>query len=130
MDLAISAKGRVLGRKFFLLRWFANLTIYLAFMPLVICHLLCHLYQAIAFTIYDIPKVHLRDYLILDRGKLKKLNGIQRLNCVYCGYANCVISWIKATANQTEAYACGIKHSVMKPGQEYQKDFYPYEKFL
>lgn len=129
MDLAVSAPGKRFGKKFFLLPWIANITIYLPFIPIVLMHVLCLFYQAIAFTIYDIPKVHLRDFLILDRGKLKKLNWVQRLNCVYCAYANGVLAWLKATGNQTEAYACAIKHSVTKAGQEYQADFYPYEKY-
>ncbi|HVW66646.1 MAG TPA: hypothetical protein VHA78_02850 [Candidatus Peribacteraceae bacterium] len=130
MDLSVGAPGKTLGTKFFLLCWIANLVIYLAFFPLVVCHALCWLYQLIAFSIYDIPKIRLHDYLSVDRGKLKKLNGVQRLNCVYCGYANGVLAWMTATAHQTEAYACGIKHNVMKVGQEYQKDFHEYKKFL
>lgn len=129
MNLSVSKPGLSLAKRFFLLRWIANLVIYLAFFPLIVCHVLCHLYQAIAFSIYDIPKIHLEDYLILDRGRLKKLNVIQRLNCVYCGYANGVLAWMRATANQTEAYACGVKHSVSKMGQEYQKDFHEYDEY-
>jgi len=48
---------------------------------------------------------------------------------MYCGYANGLIAWIKATLNVTEAYSCAIKHSVNKQGQEHQRWFYEYGEF-
>jgi len=34
----------------------------------------------------------------------------QKLNCVYCGYANGVITYAKSIAGETERYWCPVKH--------------------
>ena len=36
-----------------------------------------------------------RDYIVVDRHKLSYLNGIEKLNCVYCGDANGVFAYTR-----------------------------------
>jgi 5-methylcytosine-specific restriction endonuclease McrA len=69
-------------------------------------------YQFICFPAYGIPKVRRRDYIILDRHKLRYLNSIERLNCAYCGYVNGAIAYVQEIAGRTEQHWCPIKHAV------------------
>ncbi|WP_108258467.1 hypothetical protein [Mangrovicoccus ximenensis] len=85
--------------------------IYALVLPLALLDLSVMLYQAVCFPVYGIEKVPRRDYIILDRRHLQYLNGLQKLNCVYCGYANGVIGWVREVASRTEAYWCPIKHA-------------------
>jgi hypothetical protein len=107
----------------------AYTTIWIWLMPIVIMHVSMWLYQLIYFSIFEIPKVFFKDYLVLDRWALSKLNILQRAACLYCSYANAVAAYTKDIANLTEAYSCAIKHSVSRKGQEHQRDFHPYEKY-
>lgn len=107
----------------------ATIAIWAMIPPIVIIHTTLWIYQQIYFSIYGIPKAQFREYLIIDRHKLKQLNWGQKLACMYCGYANAVAAWCKVVANRTEVYSCAIKHSVMKEGQEHQKEFFEYEDF-
>lgn len=85
--------------------------IYMLILPLALLDLFVSLYQAVCFPVYGIPKVPRRDYIVIDRQHLAYLNGLQKLNCVYCGYANGLIAWLREIASRTEAYWCPIKHS-------------------
>jgi hypothetical protein len=85
--------------------------IYALIVPLVLLDLFVSLYQAVCFPVYGIPKVRRRDHFAIDRQHLAYLNALQKLNCVYCGYANGLISWTREIASRTEAYWCPIKHS-------------------
>jgi hypothetical protein len=49
--------------------------------------------------------------VVIDRHHLHYLNILQKLNCVYCGYVNGVISWARELASVTEQYWCPIKHA-------------------
>jgi hypothetical protein len=49
---------------------------------------------------------------VLDRAHLSYLNAIEKLNCVYCGYANGLIAYVREVASRTEQYWCPIKHAV------------------
>jgi hypothetical protein len=40
------------------------------------------------------------------------------------------VAWLKAVINQTEIYSCAIKHSTHVLGEENEKNFAPYKKFL
>jgi hypothetical protein len=68
-------------------------------------------YQAICFPVYGIPKVRRSDYIVLDRRYLSYLNGIEKLNCVYCGYFNGLIAYVREVVARTEQYWCPIKHA-------------------
>ena len=86
-------------------------------------------YQTIYFGINKIPKMKRSTYVVLERYKLGRLTVIQKWSCGYCEYANGIILWLKAVANQTEIYSCAIKYSHPLPGQEYQAKFYDQETF-
>lgn len=68
-------------------------------------------YQRICFPIYGIARVHRHDYLIFDRYQLAYLNAIERVNCLYCSYANGLIAYVREIASRTEQYWCPIKHA-------------------
>ncbi|MGR3320807.1 MAG: hypothetical protein ACU0DK_02620 [Pseudooceanicola sp.] len=90
--------------------------IYSLIVPFALVDLWVTIYQAICFRAYGIPRVRRRDYIRLDRHQLAYLNGIQKLNCIYCGYVNGLIAYIREIAARTEAYWCPIKHSMRLKG--------------
>ena len=90
--------------------------IYALIVPFVILDLFVTIYHAICFPVYGIPKVKRRDHIRIDRHHLAYLNGVQKLNCVYCGYCNGVISYVREIAGRTEAYWCPIKHAARVNG--------------
>jgi len=85
--------------------------IYALIVPLALLDLFMAVYQAVCFPVYGIEKVRRGDYVFLDRHQLAYLNGLQKLNCVYCGYANGVIALAREIAARTEQFWCPIKHS-------------------
>ena len=83
---------------------------------LIITDLLCELYHQICFPLYGIQKVKRSAYIqIFDRNKLAYLNFVEKLGCMYCGYANGLLLYSKEIAGRTEKYWCGIMHA-SKPG--------------
>lgn len=97
--------------------------------PLLMIDVTFSLYQAIYFTICDIPKISKKDYITFDRGRLLKLTLLQRMSCHYCDYANGLMAWAKAVANMTEVYSCAIKHSSPRYHQSYQDGYYERVQF-
>jgi hypothetical protein len=95
--------------------------IYLLIVPLALLDAFVMLYQAVCFPVYGIPKVRRREHIVVDRQHLAYLNGLQKLNCVYCGYANGLVSFVREVAARTEAHWCPIKHSrrVAEPHSRY-----------
>ncbi|WP_193174236.1 hypothetical protein [Oricola nitratireducens] len=85
--------------------------IYGLIVPLVFLDLAVTIYQHICFRIYKIPLVRRRNHIIVDRQHLAYLNGIEKLNCVYCGYANGLIAYAREIAGRTEQFWCPIKHA-------------------
>jgi len=85
--------------------------IYSVFLPMAILDAWFTVYQRICFPIYGIPLVRRRRYFAIDRHHLSYLNGIEKLNCVYCGYANGLVAYAREIAGRTEQYWCPIKHS-------------------
>ncbi len=85
--------------------------IYSLVIPLLLLDLSITLYQHICFRLYGIPRVSRGDHVVIDRHKLAYLNGIEKLNCVYCGYGNGVIEYAREVAARTEQYWCPIKHA-------------------
>ncbi|MDH5523963.1 MAG: hypothetical protein OEY01_08210 [Desulfobulbaceae bacterium] len=69
------------------------------------------LFQAICFPIYGIPKVRRSKFIVIDRHSLSYLNVIEKLNCIYCGYFNGLIAYVREVAGRTEQYWCPIKHA-------------------
>ena len=85
--------------------------IYAMVVPLAVLDLGLWIYKSICFPLYRIGKVNRGAYIIIDRHHLKHLNLFEKLNCVYCGYANGLIAYAREVASRTEQYWCPIKHA-------------------
>ncbi len=101
--------------------------IYSLLVPFAIIDGWASLYQAICFRVYGIPRVRRSDYLVFDRRHLAYLNGIEIVNCMFCGYANGVIGYVREIGSRTEQYWCPIKHAlrIVDPHDRY-RDFLEY----
>jgi hypothetical protein len=85
--------------------------IYSLLLPFAVLDLWVTFYQAVCFPIYRIARVPRRRYFAIDRHKLAYLNGIERMNCTFCSYANGVIAYVREVAARTEQYWCPIRHA-------------------
>lgn len=85
--------------------------IYAMIIPLVLLDLFVMLYQTVCFPVYGIEKVRRSDYIIFDHQYLHYLNGIEKLNCLYCSYGNGLIAFVREIAGRTERHWCPIKHA-------------------
>jgi hypothetical protein len=72
--------------------------IYSAIVPIALIDVWLTLYQTICFPVYGIPRVPRSRFLVVDRHHLAYLNGIEKLNCVYCGYANGMFAYLREVA--------------------------------
>lgn len=101
--------------------------IYALILPFALLDAFVSLYQVICFPVYRIEKVRRGDHIVLDRHLLAYLNLLQKLNCLYCGYCNGVISYVREVAARTEQYWCPIKHAHRATGlHERHADFADY----
>jgi hypothetical protein len=101
--------------------------IYLCVIPFALLDLFVSIYQAVCFPTNGIPKVPRSDYLIFDRAKLPYLNGIEKVSCLYCSYANGLLAWVAEIAARTEQHFCPIKHDAELPGPHSRySHFLPY----
>lgn len=101
--------------------------IYAMILPFALLDLFVTVYQAICFPVYGIAKVRRRDHIVLDRHRLAYLNGLQKLNCLYCGYCNGLVSYVREIAGRTELYWCPIRHAERVAGPHAQyRDFVDY----
>ncbi len=85
--------------------------IYSLIIPFALLDLFVSSYQAVCFPLYRIPRVKRSRYIVIDRHHLSYLNSLQRFNCVYCGYVNGLIAFVREVASRTEQYWCPIKHA-------------------
>lgn len=85
--------------------------IYAMLVPFVFLDLCLTLYQSICFPLYNIGKVKRNLYIVIDHQHLKHLNSIEKVNCIYCGYANGLLAYAREIASRTEMYWCPIKHA-------------------
>ena len=85
--------------------------IYSLIIPLAILDISITVFQHVAFRVYGIERVRRRAYFVIDRHLLSYLNAIEKLNCVYCGYANGLLAYAREIAARTEQYWCPIKHA-------------------
>jgi hypothetical protein len=95
-------------------RFFAVLTapfIYVCIIPFALLDLFVSTYQAVCFPVYGIPKARRHDYMAIDRNKLRYLNALEGLNCLYCSYANGLLAYVVEIAGRTEQHWCPIKHA-------------------
>ncbi len=85
------------------------------------------LYQWICFSAWGIARVRRRDYIVVDRHRLGYLNVIEKMNCVYCGYANGILAYAREIAGRTEQYWCPIRHATQIRGAHSRyKEFVDY----
>ena len=85
--------------------------IYSVIIPLVLLDLFVTIYQMACFPAYGIEKVRRADYITFDRRHLSYLNGLEKLNCMYCAYANGLLAYVTEIAGRTEKHWCPIKHA-------------------
>src|SRR5215510_10420939 len=97
--------------------------IYSLVLPIALLDLWVTVYQAICFRAFGIARVKRSAYVVIDRQHLAYLNGIEKLNCVYCGYANGVFAYVREVAGRTEQYLCPIRHAhrVRAPHAHYRR---------
>lgn len=103
-----------LGRYLLKARFWVVVTapfIYAMIIPLVLLDIFVTVYQLICFPAYGITKVRRSDYLVFDRHHLSYLNGLEKLNCAYCSYANGLLAYTREIAGRTELHWCPIKHA-------------------
>ncbi|HEV7969075.1 MAG TPA: hypothetical protein VGP19_15965 [Candidatus Acidoferrales bacterium] len=85
--------------------------IYAVIIPFVLLDLFVTVYQAVCFPVYGIPKARRRDYIAIDRNKLRYLNALEGFNCMYCSYGNGVLAYAVEIAGRTEQHWCPIRHA-------------------
>ena len=97
--------------------------VYSMIIPLALLDLFLVAFQAICFPLYRVPKVRRSNYVVIDRHNLEYLNVIEKLNCVYCGYADGVLAFGRQVLSRTETYWCPIKHArrVLDPHRRYAR---------
>ena len=102
--------------------------IYIMILPLVLLDICIESYRQICFRLYSVELIRRKDYIKFDRHKLSYLNFIEKLNCMYCSYANGLLNYSVAIAGETEKYWCGIKHKKYNGFKEpgHHKDFLKY----
>ncbi len=95
--------------------------IYSLLIPFLLIDAWVSVYQAVCFRVYSIPMVRRADHISLDRRHLAYLNSIEAFNCMFCGYGNGVIGYVREVASRTEQYWCPIKHAmrIADPHQRY-----------
>jgi len=84
--------------------------IWVVLIPLLLLDLCVEVYHRICFPLYGLPLVRRQSYIRLDRYKLPYLSTIERLNCLYCEYANGLINYVQRIAGDTEGYWSAITH--------------------
>lgn len=99
--------------------------IYGVFVPAVIFHIFMELYHQVAFRLYGIPLVKASDYFVFDRVLLSYLNWLEKINCMYCSYMNCLFAYCVEIGGRTERFWCPIKHARKQKGVHSQ-----YSKFV
>lgn len=98
--------------------------VYSMLVPIAMLDLWISAYQLICFPAFGIARVRRSAYIVIDRHHLPYLNGVEKLNCVYCGYANGVFSYVREIAGRTEQYWCPIRHAKRTRGpHEHYRDF-------
>lgn len=101
--------------------------IYSMIVPIALLDAWISFYQWMCFPLFGIRRVPRRQYIVIDRHKLAYLNGIEKLNCVYCGYANGVFAYAREITGRTETYWCPIKHGTRtRDAHPYYEDFAAY----
>lgn len=101
--------------------------VYSLIVPIGLLDAWLSLFQFLCFPLFGIDTVARRKYIVIDRHKLAYLNGVEKLNCAYCGYANGVFAYVREVAGRTEQYWCPIRHASRVPGpHSHYRDFVEY----
>jgi len=98
--------------------------IYGMIIPGLILHLCLEVYHRICFPLYGIHALRTRDYFVFDRHHLAYLNWFEKLNCLYCSYFNCLMTYGREIAALTELYWCPIKHAKRIPDTHGQYHYF------
>lgn len=98
--------------------------IYICVIPFLLLDAAISLYQRVCFPVYGIPAVSRKDHFHFDRGKLLYLNLVERLNCVYCSYANGIASYVSEIAARTEQHWCPIQHRKASLNRYSRQEFF------
>jgi len=100
----------------------------MTFLPLVILDVFIEIYHQIGFRLCEIELVKRSSYIQIDRPKLKYLKLHDKINCMFCGYANGLIAYVGEIAARTESYWCSIKHAGHEgfDEPEHHKDYVQY----
>lgn len=85
--------------------------IWLALIPALFLDVVVFIYQLLCFPVYGIPRVKRGDYVVIDRQDLHYLNWLEKVNCMYCGYFNGLMGYVREVAARTEQYWCPIRHA-------------------
>ncbi len=101
--------------------------IYSLLVPVALLDLWVSAYQAVCFRAYGIARVRRSSFIVIDRHHLAYLNGIEKLNCMFCSYANGVFGYVREIAGRTEQYWCPIRHARRTRGPHaHYRDFVEY----
>lgn len=99
-------------------RWGRHLVstpfLYMMIIPLLVVDVFTTIYHAVCFPLWGLPYVNRKNYIRIDRHKLSYLSVGDKLNCLYCGYANGLLHYASAVAGETERYWCAIKHQAVE----------------
>ncbi len=85
--------------------------IYPVLLPMLLLDFFVILYQWVCFPLCGIPRVRRSAFWVFDRTHLGYLNGLEKINCAYCSYANGLIAYCREVFGLTEKYWCPIKHA-------------------
>lgn len=99
--------------------------IYSGLIPFAAVDLFLTIFQATCFRAWGVPRVRRDSYIVFDRGHLKYLNSLERINCVYCSYVNGLLAYATEVAGRTEQHWCPIKHAsrIRAPHSRYSHFF-------
>ena len=97
--------------------------IYSMILPIGLLDLWISLYQRICFPVYGIDRVRRSAYIVVDRHHLAYLNGIEKLNCVYCGTQTGCSRTCARSPHVPSRYWCPIRHArrVRAPHAHYRE---------
>lgn len=102
--------------------------IYGVSIPIIVLDISVEIYHRICFPLYGLAYVKRSNYIRIDRHRLSYLKWPEKINCMYCGYANGLAQYFAAIAGETEVFWCGIKHQESKDFLEpvHHQDFLEY----
>ncbi|PLW80396.1 hypothetical protein C0585_02900 [Candidatus Woesearchaeota archaeon] len=125
----VPVRKRILSNSFIMnFRYLISIPfIYGMLLPTMIFHMFLEIYHQICFRLYKIPRVRAKDYFLFDREHLPYLNWLEKINCAYCSYFNCLIAYSREIGGRTEKYWCPIKHEIKrKDAHIHYDDFVDY----